>query len=320
MRKINATMLLAGMLFALSDTPQSLLAQGKGKGQSGENKGGGKPEGKGQGKEQGKEQGKGQGRSESKGPTEKIRGNSQGNGKAGKSVNSSARAEKSKSSHGNFKRAASISSMPQSVRGYAASRHARDVIAAAAVSHAFARGRGNDLRIEQAGDRIRVLNRRGDPLLFIDDRDAENLGRWRVDVVDDDLREGAPSFCRSGAGHPVWGREWCLDKGFGLGAYDGDFRWGRTSDVGNIVYSRGTLADGIVGTALQNLLGNTAFNRLALHAITLGLVEPLVGRFVGEPSGPQYLAVNSGTYPVAELYDSNRDSRWDNLLVALRSW
>jgi hypothetical protein len=306
-------MLLAGMVLALSYTPHSVMAQGKGKGHSGENKGNGKAEGKGQGNGQGKGLGKG--------ATEKVRGNGQGNanGKGVKSVYSSSRVEKSKGSRGNFKRAASLSSMPQSVRGYAASKHAREVLAAAAVSHAFARGRGNDVRIEQTGDRIRLLNRRGDPLLFIDDRDAENLGRWRVDVVDDDVREGAPSFCRSGAGHPVWGREWCLDKGFGLGSYE-DYRWGRTNDVGDIIYTRGTLADGIVGSALQNLLGNTAFNRLALHAITLGLVEPLVGRFIGEPTGPQYLAVNSGTYPVAELYDANRDSRWDNLLVALRSW
>ena len=315
MRRIKAALLLAGAILALSDTPQTASAQGKGKGQSGEDKGKGKAEGKGQGQGQGK----GQGKAEHKGPTEKARGNGQGNARGSKSVASAHRTDKSKVSHGNFKRAASVSSMPQSVRGYAASKRARDVIAAAAVSHAFARGRGNDVRIEQAGDRIRVLNRRGQPLLFIDDRDAENLGRWRVDVVDDDVREGAPSFCRSGAGHPVWGREWCLDKGFGLGAYE-DYRWGRTGDVGDVVYSRGTLADGIVGNALQNLLGNTAFNRLALHAITLGLVEPLVGRFVGESTGPQYLAVNSGTYPVAELYDTNRDSRWDNLLVALRSW
>ena len=26
-----------------------------------------------------------------------------------------------------------------------------------------------------------------------------------------------PSFCRSGAGHPVHGREWCVNKGFALG-------------------------------------------------------------------------------------------------------
>ena len=26
-----------------------------------------------------------------------------------------------------------------------------------------------------------------------------------------------PSFCRSGAGHPVFGLAWCLEKGFGIG-------------------------------------------------------------------------------------------------------
>ena len=41
----------------------------------------------------------------------------------------------------------------------------------------------------------------------------------------------SPSFCRSGAGHPVHGRSWCLDKGFGLGRsyvhYDDYRRSGR---------------------------------------------------------------------------------------------
>jgi hypothetical protein len=216
-------------------------------------------------------------------------------------------------------RAVSFNSLPPRVRNFASSRHPRDMIVAAAVSHAFARGHGDDVRMEQVGDRLRLTNRNGDPLLFIDDRSAENLGRWRVGVLDDEVREGAPSFCRSGAGHPVWGREWCIDKGFGLGAYQ-DYRWGRTRDVGDIIYSRGTLGDRIMGSALENLLGTTAFNRLALHAVTLGLLDPLVGSFIGQPTGPQYLVVNSGTYPVAEFYDTNRDNRWDDLLIALRPW
>lgn len=311
MRRIYAAMLLAGAAVALNGTPQSAGAQGKGKGRGVETRDNGKPEAKGAEKGQ------------SKGPAGNVRGNDNvkrnDNAKAGKSVYSSPRVEKARPSRGNFEHASSNGSMPQSIRAYASSRRTREVIAAAAVSQAFARGRGNDIRMEQAGDRIRLLNRRGDPLLLIDDREADNLGRWRVGVVSDDVREGAPSFCRSGAGHPVWGRQWCLDKGFGLGSYEG-YRWGRTEDVGDIIYSRGTLADGIAGTALQNLLGTTAFNRLALHAITLGLIEPLVGRFIGGPAGPQYLAVNSGAYPVAELYDANRDSRWDDLIVALRSW
>jgi len=314
MMRIKATLLLAGVFLAMSQTPQDLNAQGKG---------GGK----------GNAGGKAQGQTKEKGP-DKARGNSQGKAQGpekavakgldkepGRSVGKNAArpaAGKSKA-RGNFYRAVSFNSMPARVRGYASSSHPRDVLVAGAVAHAFARGHGDDLRIEQRGDGVRLLNRRGDPLLFIDDRRAEELGRWRVDVVDDEVRDGAPSFCRSGAGHPVWGREWCIDKGFGLGQYE-DYRWGRTTDVGDIIYSRGTLQDRIMGTALENLLGTSAFNRLALHAVTLGLLEPLVGRFIGQPTGPQYLVVNSGAYPVAELYDTNRDNRWDNLLVALRSW
>jgi hypothetical protein len=66
-----------------------------------------------------------------------------------------------------------------------------------------------------------------------------------VIVLDDDLfrsqrrRGRGPSFCRSGAGHPVHGRRWCLRKGFGLGD---DFlfdtrRHGRTRQ-GDIVIGR----------------------------------------------------------------------------------
>ena len=39
--------------------------------------------------------------------------------------------------------------------------------------------------------------------------------------------DAAPSFCRSGAGHPRFGREWCIRKGFGLGG--GFYRYGRPS-------------------------------------------------------------------------------------------
>lgn len=66
-----------------------------------------------------------------------------------------------------------------------------------------------------------------------------------VIVLDDDLFRGqnrrgrGPSFCRSGAGHPVHGRRWCLRKGFGLGRdvlFD-TRRRGRTR-LGDIVIGR----------------------------------------------------------------------------------
>jgi hypothetical protein len=315
MLRVKATLLLAGVLAAMSQAPDNLNAQGKG---GGKGHGGGNAQGQEKSKRPEKIRGNAQGKA--RGPAKAaVHETDKGPGKGVASNSAAQRGRSTNSSRGKFVRAVSFNSLPPRVRNFASSRHPRDMIVAAAVSHAFARGHGDDVRMEQVGDRLRLTNRNGDPLLVIDDRSAENLGRWRVGVLDDDVREGAPSFCRSGAGHPVWGREWCIDKGFGLGAYE-DYRWGRTRDVGDIIYSRGTLGDRIMGGALENLLGTTAFNRLALHAVTLGLLDPLVGSFIGQPTGPQYLVVNSGTYPVAEFYDTNRDNRWDDLLIALRPW
>lgn len=327
MMRLKGSIFLVGVALALSQAPQVATGQekGGGKGQGG----GGEVQGKGRGNVG---QAKGQGQSKAKGAT-KGQGQKQitqpgrsgaagasrtagkGVGKAdapaGRATGRSARSE--------FVRLVSPGTMPQSVRHFATSRRPQDVILAAAVSHAFARGRGDDVRIEPVGNGMRLANRRGDPLVFLDDESARNLGRWRVGVIDEDLREGAPSFCRSGAGHPVWGRQWCLDKGFGLGSYQ-DFSWGRTTDLGDIVFSRGGFGNSLVGSALASVLGTTAFNRLALHAVTLGLVEPLTGTWYAEPRGPQLLLVNSGTLPVAEFVDVNRDNRADNMLVALRRW
>lgn len=52
-----------------------------------------------------------------------------------------------------------------------------------------------------------------------DDRDdwewgRDRDGRWGRRAR---ARGRGPAFCRSGAGHPVHGRRWCLQKGFGLG-------------------------------------------------------------------------------------------------------
>jgi hypothetical protein len=209
--------------------------------------------------------------------------------------------------------------MPVAMRRYVSSGHRMHAVAAGAVAYAYARGHQNDFRIDDAGNRVRILNRRGDALVDLDDERAENLGRWRVGVLDDDVQSGAPSFCRSGAGHPVWGREWCIDKGFGLGGYD-DYRWGRTNDIGNIVFPRAGIGTTLTSVALTRLLGSNAYDRLALHAVTLGLLEPLTGRWVSQPTGPQVLFVDSGSYPVAEFVDTDRNFGVDDLLVALLPW
>ncbi len=333
--------MLAVFAFALSIGPV-VDAQGKGKGQGGgqseekgkgqgggnKDKGPARGQGKGQGQSKAQNQGKSKGsdnpqaRGQSRGSSGRdrnenagARGVGQERGNAGLSSRSSG----ANRGGGKFVRVISPREMPASVRSYASSRRVQDLIVAGAVAHALARGNDNAFLINQAGDGLRIVNLRGDPLVYLDEDRARDLGRWRVGIVDDEVREGGPSFCRSGEGHPVWGRQWCLDKGFGLADYE-DFGWGRRTDPGDIFFSQGSIRDRLIGSALESVLGTTTFNRLAVHAVTLGLVDPLVGTWYTEPAGPQLLRVNSGVYPVAELVDTNRDFRVDDLLVALRSW
>jgi hypothetical protein len=218
-----------------------------------------------------------------------------------------------------FERFFAADDVKPKLRRYAASNRTNQRIAAGALSRGHARGLGDDdIFIREDGDRISLFNRAGALLLAMDDDRARNLGNWRVRPYYDDVQSGAPAFCRSGEGHPVFGREWCLQKGFGLGDYR-DLRWGRTTDVGDVVFrevDRGTLARAV----LIDVLGDVVFNRLGLHALTLGYSDPLTGVWLGETTGPQVLRVTSGDYPIAEIYDGDRDNRADALVVALRPW
>lgn len=222
--------------------------------------------------------------------------------------------------HGRYSRNMTIDDVKPRLRGYATSKRAPERIAAGAASRGIARGLDeDDVVIRRNGDRVSVLNRAGVLLVDLDDERARNLGGWRVTPWDNEVAAGAPAFCRSGAGHPVFGREWCLDKGFGLGDYR-DLRWGRTTDARDIIFhrtvDRGTLARAV----LIDVLGDVVFDRLGLHALTLGYSDPLTGVWLAEPTGPRVLRLSSGTMPIAEIYDADRDDRADVLVVALRPW
>ncbi|HEX6250501.1 MAG TPA: hypothetical protein VFZ56_03610 [Gemmatimonadaceae bacterium] len=333
---------LALVLGALSDPA---AAQGQGKGRSGE------AVAQGQGKArnsdaatrretrgrsevvalgQGQGQGKGQGKGQAKGQTEsqgQAKGQAPGRQQApGQARAAAARAaapgtvrSATASARGRFARQVALTDVPASARQLAGSKRPHQVIAAGALARAHARGADDEFRLVPSGDRVSILNREGDVLLNLDDDRARNLGRWDVNVLHPELSSGAPSFCRSGAGHPVWGRQWCLDKGFGLGDHE-DVRWGRTTTLGDIIFGRTGTTGNITNDVLPGLIGNTAYDRLALHAMTLGYTEPLTGVWGVEPTGRRVLLVNSGPSPVAEIVDVNRDNRADLLLVALRQW
>jgi hypothetical protein len=202
-------------------------------------------------------------------------------------------------------------------RAFAASPKKGRSIVGKAISRASNRGIGDEAFVIRPVDgRVFVLNRTGDVLVDWDD-DRE-LGNWRTVTTPFRDKKGAPSFCRSGAGHPVWGRQWCVDKGFGLGV-DDDLRWSRVLEPRDIVFTRPTTGD-LTRDVLVSVLGDVVLNRLATHAITLGLQDPLSGRWLGDASetGPRVLLLSSGARPIAELVDVNRDDKVEVLVVAVR--
>ena len=240
---------------------------------------------------------------------------------SGTGPNPSARAYERASPNARFRRNLSLSDVRPSVRRHINSSRPAEFLAGGALAYALTRGLSdNTLVLAPVGQEFLLRNRAGRVLLGLDDDAARNLGRWQVDPLADNVGEGAPSFCRSGAGHPNWGRQWCVDKGFGLGTAQ-DVRWGRTNDLRDIVFSPTMSSATLSRDDLLGVLGAVAFNRLALHAVTLGYSDPLTGRWQRETeTGPAVLLVSSGARPVAEMVDVNGDRRADMMLVALRQW
>jgi hypothetical protein len=195
-------------------------------------------------------------------------------------------------------------------------RHGRMIARNAA--RGTARGLAPDaiaVRAESGG--VRVLNRRGELLLELDERRANGLGAWILPRLPERAQPAnAPAFCRSGEGHPVWGREWCIQRGFGLGTGSGV--WWNRGHVEDVVYRRRPAAERLDRRTLIEVLGDVAVNRLALHALAQGYDRPLTGFWVAEPRSPQILRVFAGDRVVAEFVDLDADDRVDVLYVAHR--
>jgi hypothetical protein len=79
------------------------------------------------------------------------------------------------------------------------------LLAGLAAVPAEAQGRGQQKKAERADSREQQrpeLIRRGDV--------------WETQQRGKAVRDQGPPFCRNGQGHPVHGRQWCVDKGYGL--------------------------------------------------------------------------------------------------------
>lgn len=151
-------------------------------------------------------------------------------------------------------------------------------------------------RVEAERRRLEQLNARRDSRTY----DPRNTRRYDPR---NNRRDNGPAFCRSGEGHPVFGRRWCYEKGYSLGGRS----WG---DI--------FLRD-------RNTRRYQPFNRSILAAI---IGAPTLGRF--ESYGHQYvrgtttgrwvpygnthgLVVSIGGTPIARLIDYNGDGRIDDV-------
>jgi len=121
-------------------------------------------------------------------------------------------------------------------------------------------------------------------------------------------RSGGPAFCRSGAGHPVYGRAWCVEKGFALGAQD----WRRV-DMGRIAFRKHTRGDVDRG-GLVEILGEVSFGKLEAR-IGVRVDSPLTGHWLTSPDGPSVLQIRAGSTALGELVDNDRDGTVDVVLM-----
>lgn len=124
-------------------------------------------------------------------------------------------------------------------------------------------------------------------------------------------RGAGPPFCRSGVGHPVHGRLWCLERGFGLGPVP----WLRV-DLGGVIFGGGP-RDGRLGPDdLVETLGREAVGGILGRADAADRPGEVTGRWKQiEGADARVLQLRAGTTPLAELNDLDGDGEVDAALI-----
>ena len=122
-------------------------------------------------------------------------------------------------------------------------------------------------------------------------------------------KANGPAFCRTGGGHPVYGRAWCVQKGFGLGNQD----WRRV-DHGVIVLKHEVNVR-VERAGLLEILGEILLSQLELRRAALHDDSPLTGRWLTPPDGARVLQVWAGAVPLSEVVDNDRDGSVDLVVM-----
>jgi hypothetical protein len=257
----------------------------------------------------------GGGQSRAQGPGSQRSGERHASGSRGPERRSTHAARPSHRTEVTSSRRGSASLTRAATAGSRGSGHRAERMFASALDHGRRHGMAaGALRTANENGRVRLTNRNGDLLFDMSDDRAREIGAWQLRRLGDRRPTGnAPAFCRSGEGHPVWGRQWCLDKGFGLGSRNGTL-WSRGS-IDDVIFRRVDPTPRLDRGGLLDVLGDIVLGRLALQAVTLGYDQPLSGTWLMPDGGPRILRLSSGGYPVAEFVDVDRDARPEVLYV-----
>lgn len=130
-------------------------------------------------------------------------------------------------------------------------------------------------------------------------------------------RGNGPSFCRSGSGHPVFGWDWCRERGWDRSGSSA-VRWENRSWEDVIFRTpRGDRRETLDQRGLGDVLGDIVFGRIDTRRRQLSRSTDYVGRWLTAGSSRE-LWISAGGVPVARLVDRNGDRRVDAVFMAER--
>ncbi|HUF13781.1 MAG TPA: hypothetical protein VMN78_11820 [Longimicrobiales bacterium] len=130
-------------------------------------------------------------------------------------------------------------------------------------------------------------------------------------------RGNGPSFCRSGSGHPVFGWDWCRERGWDRSGSSA-VRWENRSWE-DVIFRipRGDRRETLDRRGLGDVLGDIVFGRIDTRRRQLSRSTDYVGRWLTAGSSRE-LWISAGGVPVARLVDRNGDRRVDAVFMAER--
>lgn len=195
------------------------------------------------------------------------------------------------------------------------------VIGIGVAAPADAQGRGNGRDRDDARRERAERDRDGDDRRVGQRKDVEEPGRVvnrrGGERYERNERGNGPSFCRSGRGHPVFGWDWCRERGWDRSGSSA-VRWEQRSWE-DVVFRipRGERRETLDRRGLGDVLGDIVFGRVETRRRQLSGSTDYEGRWRTAGSSRE-LWITAGGVPIARMVDRDGDNRVDRIYTAER--